>query len=145
MDTKFSVAVHVLILISESTDPLNSDQMAGSVGTNASYIRKILALLKKSGMIDSHRGVSGYTLTTTPEQITLLRIYQAVTEETKIHLLDIHQNSNDKCVVGRHIGPVLTGMFEDMEKAFAKMLSQKTLADCIPEIRTEMSRVVQSD
>ena len=145
MDTKFSVAVHVLILISESPNPLNSDQMAGSVGTNASYIRKILALLKKSGMIDSHRGVSGYTLTTTPEQITLLRIYQAVTEETKIHLLDIHQNSNDKCVVGRHIGPVLTGMFEDMEEAFARMLSQKTLADCIMEIRTEMSRVVQSN
>ena len=145
MDTKFSVAVHVLILISESPDPLNSDQMAGSVGTNASYIRKILALLKKSGMIDSHRGVSGYSLTTTPEQITLLRIYQAVTEETKIHLLDIHQNSNDKCVVGRHIGPVLTGMFEDMEEAFARLLSQKTLADCITEIRTEMSRVVQSE
>ena len=145
MDTKFSVAVHVLILISESPDPLNSDQMAGSVRTNASYIRKILALLKKSGMIDSHRGVSGYSLTTTPEQITLLRIYQAVTEETKIHLLDIHQNSNDKCVVGRHIGPVLTGMFEDMEEAFARLLSQKTLADCITEIRTEMSRVVQSD
>ena len=145
MDTKFSVAVHVLILISESPDPLNSDQMAGSVGTNASYIRKILALLKKSGMIDSHRGVSGYSLTTTPEQITLLRIYQAVTKETKIHLLDIHQNSNDKCVVGRHIGSVLTGMFEDMEEAFARLLSQKTLADCITEIRTEMSRVVQSD
>lgn len=145
MDTKFSVAVHVLILISESPDPLNSDQMAGSVGTNASYIRKILALLKKSGMIDSHRGVSGYSLTTTPEQITLLWIYQAVMEETKIHLLDIHQNSNDKCVVGRHIGPVLTGMFEDMEEAFARLLSQKTLADCITEIRTEMSRVVQSD
>ena len=145
MDTKFSVAVHVLILISESPTPINSEQMAESVGTNPSYIRKILALLKKSGMIDSHRGVSGYSLTTTPEQITLLRIYQAVTEETKIHLLDIHQNSNDKCAVGRHIGLVLTGMFEDMEEAFARLLSQKTLADCITEVRTEMSRVVQSD
>lgn len=47
MDTKFSVAVHVLILVSESSEPLNSEQMAQSVGTNASYIRKILSLLKK--------------------------------------------------------------------------------------------------
>ena len=78
MDTKFSVAVHVLILISEAPNPLSSDQIAGSVGTNASYIRKILSLLKKSGMIDSHRGVSGYVLTNTPDQITLLGIYQAV-------------------------------------------------------------------
>lgn len=63
MDTKFSVAVHVLILISESPNPLNSDQMAGSVGINASYIRKILALIKKEEIVDGHRGISGYSLT----------------------------------------------------------------------------------
>ena len=48
MDTKFSIAVHALILISESPNPISSDQMAQSVGTNASYIRKIPALLKKA-------------------------------------------------------------------------------------------------
>lgn len=135
MDTKFSVAVHVLILISESPDPMNSEQMAGSVGTNASYVRKILALLKKAEIIEGHRGVSGYNLTITPEQLTLLRIYQAVMEEPKIHLLDVHQNSNDQCVVGRYIRPVLTGMFEDMEESFARSLAGKTLADCIDDIR----------
>lgn len=80
MDTKFSVAVHVLILISESPNPSNSDQMAGSVGTNASYIRKILALLKKAEIVDGHRGISGYSLTVASEQLTLLQIYQAVME-----------------------------------------------------------------
>ena len=72
MDTKFSVAVHILILISESPSPINSDQMAESVGTNASYIRKILALLKKADIVDGHRGVSGYDMTVLPEQLTLL-------------------------------------------------------------------------
>ena len=47
MDTKFSVAIHALILVSESPRPLSSEQMAESVGTNASYIRKILALKKR--------------------------------------------------------------------------------------------------
>lgn len=135
MDTKFSVAVHVLILISESPSPINSEQMAGSVGTNPSYIRKILALLKKTNIVDSHRGVSGYSMTIAPEQLTLLQIFQAVTEELKIHLLDIHQNPNDQCVVGRHIRPVLTGMFSDTEEAFARSLAGKTLADCIADIR----------
>ena len=142
MDTKFSVAVHILILISEAPKPLNSDQIAVSVGTNASYIRKILSFLKKSGMIDSHRGVGGYALTTTPDRITLLGIYQAVMDESQIHLLDIHQNPNDQCVVGRHIRPMLTGMFEGIEGAFARELSQKTLADCIEAIRAEMSQTV---
>ena len=93
-------------------------------------------------MIDSHRGVSGYVLTTTPDQITLLGIYQAVMDEPKIHLLDIHQNPNDQCVVGRYIRPMLAGMFEGIEEAFARELSQKTLADCIEAIRAEMSQTV---
>ena len=135
MDTKFSVAVHVLILISESPNPISSDQMAESVGTNASYIRKILALLKKAEIVDGHRGISGYSLSVAPEQLTLLQIYQAVMEEQKIHLLDIHQNSSDQCIVGRHIRPVLTDMFADIEQAFARSLADKTLADCIADIR----------
>lgn len=142
MDTKFSVAVHILILISEAPNPLNSDQIAGSVGTNASYIRKILSLLKKSGMIHSHRGVSGYELTTTPDRITLLGIYQAVMEEPQIHLLDTHQNPNDQCVVGRHIRPMLTKIFEEIEESFARELSQRTLADCTRAIRSKMSQTV---
>ena len=139
MDTKFSVAVHVMILISESPSPLTSDQMAESVGTNASYIRKILALLKKAELVDGHRGISGYKLTAAPEQLTLLQIYQAVMEETKIHLLDIHQNASDRCLVGRYIRPVLADLFADLEQVFARSLADKMLADCIAGIRHNMS------
>lgn len=138
MDTKFSVAVHVLILISESPDPMNSDQMAGSVGTNASYIRKILALLKKAEIVDGHRGISGYSLIVAPKQLTLLQIYQAVMEESKLHLLDIHQNPSDQCIVGRYIRPALNEMFTDIEDAFASSLAGKTLADCIDDIRNRI-------
>ena len=145
MDTKFSVAVHVLILISESPTPINSEQMAESVGTNASYIRKILALLKKAEIVDSHRGISGYSLTIAPDKLTLLQIYQAVTEEGKPHLLDIHQNPSDRCVVGQRIKPVLTGMFADIEAAFADFLRGKNLADCIASIRAELDRTGQPD
>ena len=145
MDTKFSVAIHVLILISESATPVNSDQIAGSVGTNASYIRKILALLKKAKIVDGHRGISGYSLTIAPEQLTLLQIYQAVTEEPKLHLLDIHQNPNDRCIVGRHIKPVLTGIFANIEEGFARLLSGRTLADCISAILADIRRAGQFD
>ena len=138
MDTKFSVAVHVLILVSESPQPMTSDQMAESVGTNASYIRKILALLKKAGIVDGHRGVSGYSLLVAPDQLTLLRIYRAVTEEEQTHILDIHQNPSDLCIVGRHIRPVLSELFAQVEDSFARSLAGKTLADCMDAIRKRM-------
>lgn len=135
MDTKFSVAVHVLILISEAPVPMTSDQMAGSVGTNASYVRKILMFLRKAEIVNGQRGIGGYSLRVAPEQLTLLQIYQAVMEESKIHLFDIHQNSSDQCIVGHHIRPVLSDMFADIEKAFVHALADKTLADCIAGIR----------
>ena len=138
MDTKFSVAVHILILISESPPPINSDQIAMSVGTNASYVRKILALLKKAGIVHGHQGISGYSLLFAPKRLTLLQIYQAVMEQPKPHLLDVHQNPNDRCIVGQHIRTVLTGMFADVEDTFARSLSDKTLADCIADIRKRM-------
>ena len=138
MDTRFSVAVHVLILLSESPPPMNSDQMAMSVGTNASYVRKILALLKKAGIVHGHQGISGYSLLFAPKRLTLLQIYQAVMEQPKPHLLDVHQNPSDRCIVGQHIRTVLTGMFADVEDTFARSLSDKTLADCIADIRKRM-------
>ena len=138
MDTKFSVAVHILILISESPPPINSDQIAMSVGTNASYVRKILALLKKAGIVHGHQGISGYSLLFAPKRLTLLQIYQAVMEQPKPHLLDVHQNPSDRCIVGQHIRTVLTGMFADVEDTFARSLSDKTLADCISYIRKRM-------
>ena len=138
MDTKFFVAVHVLILVSESPHPMTSDQMGESVGTNASYIRKILALLKKAGIVDGHRGISGYSLLIAPDQLTLLRIYRAVMEEEQTHILDIHQNPSDLCMVGRHIRPVLTELFAQVEDSFARSLASQTLADCMDAIRKRM-------
>lgn len=138
MDTRFSSAIHTLILIAESAEPLTSEQIAGSVGTNASYIRKITGLLKKKEIIESHRGISGFILTPKSEELTLLQIYRAVNDTEPVHLFDLHQNPNDQCVVGRHIKPVLTGMFAEMEDAFASALANKTLADCIGAVRKEL-------
>ena len=135
MDNKFSSAIHTLILIAESDKPLTSEKIAQSVGTNASYIRKIIGLLKKENIIVSHRGVSGFALKPKSEELTLLQIYQAVNETERPCLLDLHQNPNDKCIVGRHIKPVLTGMFSEIEDAFSCALANKTLADCTARIR----------
>ena len=77
MDVKFSVAIHTLVMISESEKALSSQALATSVGTNASYIRKIISLLKTAGLVSSHQGRSGYQLTKSPEEITLLEIYYA--------------------------------------------------------------------
>ena len=140
MDTRFSSAIHALILIAESEKPMTSEDIAGSVGTNASYIRKIIGSLKKKDIIESHQGIGGYVLKPKAEELTLLQIYQAVNETESLRLFDLHQNPNDKCVVGRHIKPILTDMFIEMEETVAFALSGKTLADCIGAIKKRLEK-----
>lgn len=55
-DTKYTVAIHILVMLATSPRDLNSDDLARSVGTNASYIRKVTAFLKDHGIIASQRG-----------------------------------------------------------------------------------------
>lgn len=135
MDTKFSSAIHTLILISESETPMNSEQIATSVGTNASYIRKLTTRLRKSGIIEGRRGISGFKLVKKPEDISLLDIYDSVMETENLHIFDIHQNPNDECIVGHNIRPVLNGMFRNMEERVEKELSSITLKDAINNMR----------
>ena len=135
MDTKFSSAIHALILISESETPMNSEQIAASVGTNASYIRKLTTRLRKAEIIEGRRGISGFRLVRKPDDISFLDIYKSVMEADSLHLFDIHQNPNDACIVGRNIRPVLNGMFRNMEECVEKELAGITLADCISNMR----------
>ena len=140
MDTRFSSAIHTLIMIAGAETPMTSDQIAESVGTNASYIRKITGLLKKQGIIDSRQGISGFTLLVEPEELPLLRIYQAIAETEEVHVFDLHQNPNDECVVGRHIQPVLTDVFRGIEEKAEQELKNTTLADCMQKMKKEIDK-----
>lgn len=140
MDTKFSSAIHMLILISEAQTPMSSEQIAVSVGTNPSYIRKIAGLLKNANIIDSRQGRSGFLLKVTPEELTLWRVYCAVEETEQIHLFDLHRNPNDKCIVGRHIRPTLAAMFGDIEATAQREMKEKTLRDCMNDMQTRINQ-----
>lgn len=133
-DIKFSVAIHILIMLATSDKPLNSEDLAKSVGTNASYIRKIMALLKKSNIITSQRGKSGTKLLVSPDKLTLLMIYQAVEADTP-HIFQIHQNANPACPIGRNIKQTVFPFLEEAEQQLRRSLAQDTLQNVIERLK----------
>jgi len=132
-------------MIAGAERPMTSDFIAQSVGTNASYIRKVCGLLKRRGIIESRQGVSGFTLLVPPEELTLRNVYEAVSESDQVHVFDLHQNPNDECVVGRHIRPVLSEVFRGVEQRAELELSQTTLADCMQKMRTSIDKEQQHE
>ena len=129
MDTRFSSAIHILIMIAGSEQPLTSEAIANSVGT------KVTGLLKKKGILDSRRGIHGFSLLIPPEELSLFAVYQAINESDEVHVFDLHQNPNDECIVGRHIRPVLNETFREVEEKAERQLRETTLADCMEKMR----------
>ena len=139
MDTKFSVALHILVMISQSDRTLSSKDLAISVGTNASYIRKIISLLKNDNLIETHQGKPGYFLVKPTNQLSLLDVYLAVQETSQIHLFNIHQNPNAACPVGRYIQGALSPAFQNIEADLANELSQQSLSNIIDNLKQQVS------
>ncbi len=132
MDTKFSIALHVLVYISETTDIVTSELLAKSVGTNASHIRKIIALLKDADIIDSSQGKKGMMLKTKADAITLDSVYFAIYPEKE--LLHVHDTANQNCPVGENIKEALLPIFEESEKQLILNLQRKSLKSLIEDM-----------
>lgn len=135
MDTRFSIAIHLLILISESDTPISSSKMAASVGTNPSFVRKVLGSLKKAGLIVSHQGRTGFSLAKPPKEITLIDVYRALYGDRNCLFFEMHRKPNDKCLVGRYIHSTLGSVLSNAQKEAEHALASTTLENCIEDIK----------
>ena len=135
--TRFSVAVHALALIERfGGERLTSDVIAGSVGTNASFVRRVLAMLSHAGLVRSSPGVAGASLARPAAKITLLDVYRAVDMEDE-HRLAVHEEPNPRCFIGRHIQGALDAAIGPAEDAFEAQLKRRSLADILTFIAAQ--------
>lgn len=127
--TRFSVAVHALALLqSPVAAQLGSDKMAQSIGTNPSFVRRVLAMLARAGIVRSAPGVAGAQLARPASEITLHDIYRAVGMAAE-HRLAIHAEPSQRCMVGRRIQGALDAAIGPAEEAFEAALRARTLED----------------
>ncbi len=136
VNSRFSVAIHILSLIATTSDKslLTSDFIAGSVNTNPVVIRRMIGVLKKAGLLLSHSGVAGYELLVEPKNLTLLAIYQAI--DGPEQLFAIHDEPNPACAVGREIQHTLEDVYTSIWQAMEGQLQAQTLQDVLDQLRT---------
>ena len=92
MDTKFSIALHILVYIEETDKVVTSELLAQSVGTNASHIRKIITLLKDANIIESQQGKKGMSLKVKADEETRSQIVQ-IANIYRGNILDVSPKS----------------------------------------------------
>lgn len=139
ISSRFSVAVHILSILSIYANPLpTSDMIAGSVNTNSVVIRRILGMLKNAGLVDIKRGTGGSYLTKHIEEITLLEVYKAVDVVDDGGLFQIHPNPNPNCPIGANIQSVIEVTLFSAQDAMENVLRKVTMLDIVGDINKKI-------
>lgn len=134
-NTQFSIAVHLMLALSYGGgQQATSGELAGSINTSPSFVRRILAKLSKAGLVSTTTGKSGSCLLAKrAEDISLLEIYKAVDapQTFAIH----HYPVQSHCRVSSNIEAVMQKVLERAQNSFEGSLGETTLAEVIVEIK----------
>lgn len=134
-NTQFSIAVHLMAGLGfQGCEGITSTDLAGSVNTSPSFVRRVMAKLSKAGLVNTATGKGGACrLARAAEKISLLDIYLAVDAPKAFA---IHQYPEQKaCTISCRIKAALEGVQEQTQEAFEKTLRGITLAEVITEMK----------
>lgn len=128
MTAEFIVAVHALVYLNHKGDYRSSEEIAQNVCTNPARVRKVMAKLKKAGIIQTHAGfVGGYRFAKRAEDITLLDVFNAAGEK----LIKTNWRSGSAemdCPIAVNMGPIMDEVFAALESCCGGKLKEITLA-----------------
>jgi Rrf2 family transcriptional repressor of oqxAB len=125
----FGLAVQALIILSkENVQTCPSIEIAGYLQSEASLLRRVLAVLTREGFLETREGRDGgYRLKKAPESITLAEVYNAfqvgsplcfgIMETTGTHPFGVEMKAT------------FSDITAEMEKSMCQVLSRYTIAD----------------
>ncbi len=133
ISSRFTIAIHIFACIEtfEKEYKVTSDFLASSVNVNPVIIRKLLAQLKKAGLIAVRRGSGGASIAKPLEDITFLDVYRAVDCVEQGTLFHFHENPNRQCPVGKNIHKILDDKLQRVQTAMEDEMKKITMADVI--------------
>jgi len=125
VSSRCSVAIHILVLVAwrGESGKVTSALLAKSTGCNPVIVRTILSALKKAGIISVKRGPGGAALARTPEEISLLDIYNALETASFAELIGRHPSPEPMCPVGGSIYGLLAEPYAEIGRAFEHALA----------------------
>ena len=79
MNSAFCLAVHALVYLHHRGELVSCEGLARNICTNPARVRKVMAGLKKAGLVETREGSEGgYRFAGEPESLTLDRVAAAV-------------------------------------------------------------------
>lgn len=129
MTSEFGIAVHTLVYLNHMNTTLPSEALAENVCTNPARIRKVIAKLKKGGLVDTKEGLNGGCHVVRPAgDITLGQVCRTLGEEmvkTSWKPGDPHM----ECLVASGMAGILDDIYTGLNEVCVNYLDHITIAD----------------
>ncbi|MEP7074512.1 MAG: Rrf2 family transcriptional regulator [Acidobacteriota bacterium] len=134
VSTQFSIAVHLMAGLGYGVaHDMTSAQLAQSVNTSPSFIRRVLAKLSKANLVSTTMGKTGSTaLARQPQDISLLEIYKAVEAPKAFAIHDYPEQQ--MCAVSCTIKSSLEKVLSKTQRSMEDSLGEISLADVISDL-----------
>jgi Rrf2 family protein len=134
-NVQFSIAVHIMAGLAYGCDKdKTSGDLASSVNTSPSFVRRVLSKLSKAGLVETATGKAGACwLAKDTKKISLLDIYKAVDAPQAIA---IHSYKEQKgCPVSCQIKTALERALGKTQRALEASLRDITLAHIVSDVK----------
>lgn len=134
MNSEFAIAVHAIVCLSRADAPLSSEQLAKNICTNPARVRKVVARLRRAGLVATKEGAEGgCRFSRDAERTTLLEILDAV--GTRVVCASWRSGSADlPCLIAAGMADVMDELYDSLDQACREKLSSVTVADLIQKI-----------
>ena len=137
-DTRLSDVLHVLLHMEQSDQPMTSEMLSRSTGTNPAVFRRTMAGLREAGFVRSGKGHGGgWQLARPLRQITLLAVYEALGCPNLFAIGNRSQSSD--CLVESNVNAIMADTMAEAKALFAKRFGEVTLDQLVPRRPVSLS------
>ncbi|MNK11971.1 putative HTH-type transcriptional regulator YwnA [compost metagenome] len=121
------------ILAYHKGELMTSDELASSVRTNPTVVRRLVSKLVEAGMLDSFKGKSGgVKFTKAAKEISLKDIYMVVSGKPLINTSE--KEPYKACAVSCSMGKLMDDVAKGLECQSMKYLSSISLSDLASKV-----------
>ncbi len=133
VNQQFTFALHIMTCLAVAGGLMDSRALAASVNTNPVVVRRLLAALRRAGLIETVTGKNGGArLARTPGRISLLAIYDAV--ESRAILAVSNRKVSRRCRVSCSMKRIMSSISQEADEALRKHLRRNSLQDVVREV-----------
>ncbi len=117
----FHIALRTLVLLSHSEILLKSHMIANTLGTDPTFVRKILKRFVKEDIVIAQGGrYGGYSLNKKPEDITVGDVYRLLTKGSPTNIFSVKQTGTEAFI---------SLIISKAENKFKSILDEYTVSD----------------